>query len=170
MFEWIKQLNSHSSCYLPCYKNKWTSKSLFPLRPELSFSKNSHCDLDLDHIKLKRKLIWGIVISNTCVKLYWNWIINEGTRAMTMFFLKIATVTLTLALERSNLNLSKILSCITLVWSYSKIGLHIKTLDWRQCFSKNNHCDLDLSPRTLKLKLVQDIIIIKFCTILNQFR
>ena len=30
---------------------------------------------------LKRELIRGIVISNTCVKLYRNWIINEVTRA-----------------------------------------------------------------------------------------
>ena len=50
------------------------------------FSKNSHCDLDLDLITLKRELIRGIVILNTCVKLYQNWITNEGTRAMTMLF------------------------------------------------------------------------------------
>ena len=36
----------------------------------LSFSKKSHCDLDLDPIKLKCELVQGIVISNTCVKLY----------------------------------------------------------------------------------------------------
>ena len=30
---------------------------------------------------LKRELVRGIVISNTCVKLYRNWIINEVTRA-----------------------------------------------------------------------------------------
>ena len=30
---------------------------------------------------LKRELIRGIVISNTCVKLYRNWIINEVARA-----------------------------------------------------------------------------------------
>ena len=47
------------------------------------FSKNSHCDLYLDPITLKRKLVRGIVISNTCVKLYRNWIINEVARAMT---------------------------------------------------------------------------------------
>ena len=45
------------------------------------FSKNSHCDLDLDPITLKRELVRGIVISNTCVKLYRNWIINEVARA-----------------------------------------------------------------------------------------
>ena len=28
------------------------------------------------------------------------------------------------------------------------------------CFSKNSHCDLDLGPRTLKLELVQDIVIL----------
>ena len=41
------------------------------------FSKNSHCDLDLDPITLKRKFVRGFVIPNTCVKLYRNWIINE---------------------------------------------------------------------------------------------
>ena len=30
---------------------------------------------------LKRELVRGIVISNTCVKLYQNWIINEVARA-----------------------------------------------------------------------------------------
>ena len=30
---------------------------------------------------LKREHVRGIVISNTCVKLYRNWIINEVTRA-----------------------------------------------------------------------------------------
>ena len=29
---------------------------------------------------LKRELVRGIVISNTCVKLYRNWIINEVAR------------------------------------------------------------------------------------------
>ena len=47
------------------------------------FSKNSHCDRDLDHITLKRKLVRDIVIPNTCVKLYRNWKINEVARAMT---------------------------------------------------------------------------------------
>ena len=32
---------------------------------------------------LKRELVRGIVIPNTCVKLYRNWIINEVARAMT---------------------------------------------------------------------------------------
>ena len=35
-------------------------------------------------------------------------------------------------------------------------------------FSKNSYCDLDLGPRTLKLKLVQDIVIINFYVIVNQ--
>ena len=39
------------------------------------FSKN-HCDLD--PIMLKREFVRGVVIPNTCVKLYRNWIINEG--------------------------------------------------------------------------------------------
>ena len=30
---------------------------------------------------MKRELVRGIVISNTCVKLYRNWIINEVARA-----------------------------------------------------------------------------------------
>ena len=45
-----------------------------------------------------------------CVKLQQHRSINEGARAMTMFFLKLATVTLTLALEPSNSKLFKILS------------------------------------------------------------
>ena len=32
---------------------------------------------------LKREFIGGIVIPNTCVKLYQNWIINEVANAMT---------------------------------------------------------------------------------------
>ena len=42
------------------------------------FFSNNHCDLDLDPIMLKRKSVRGIVIPNTCVKLYRNWIMNEG--------------------------------------------------------------------------------------------
>ena len=45
------------------------------------FSKNSHCDLD--PIILKYKLDRGVVIPNTCVTLYQNWIINEVAIAMT---------------------------------------------------------------------------------------
>ena len=41
------------------------------------------CDLDLDPITLKCKLIRGIVIFNVYLKLYRNWIINEVARAMT---------------------------------------------------------------------------------------
>ena len=47
------------------------------------FSKNSHCDLNLEPITLKREIVRGIVISNTCVKLYRNLMINEVARAMT---------------------------------------------------------------------------------------
>ena len=32
---------------------------------------------------LKHELVRGIVITNTCVKLYRNWIINEVARGMT---------------------------------------------------------------------------------------
>ena len=45
------------------------------------FLKNSHCDLDL--ITLKRKLVRGIVILNTCANFYRNCIINEVARAVT---------------------------------------------------------------------------------------
>ena len=50
------------------------------------FSKYSHCALDLDPFMLKYEFVRCIVILNTCVKLYWNWMINEGTKAMTKFF------------------------------------------------------------------------------------
>ena len=43
----------------------------------------SHCDHDLDPIMLKRELVGGIVIPNTCVNLYQNWIMNEVARGMT---------------------------------------------------------------------------------------
>ena len=56
------------------------------------------------------------------MKLQQNMSINEGARAMTMFF------------------------------------------------SKNSHCDLELGPRTLKLKIVQDIVILHICGKLNQNR
>ena len=36
----------------------------------------------------------------------------------------------------------------------------MRALERWQCFSKNSHCDLDLGPRTLKLKFVQDIVIL----------
>ena len=84
-------------------------------------SRNSHRDLGFDPTTLKRKLVQGIVIPNTYVKLYRNWIINEGARAITMFFLKIAAVTL--ALECSNSNLSKILSNLTFLRYKVKIDI-----------------------------------------------
>ena len=28
---------------------------------------------------------------------------------------------------------------------------------------KNNHCDLDLGPRTLKLEIIQDLFIVHVC-------
>ena len=62
-------------------------------------------------------------ILNICEKLEQNRSINDGARAMTMFF-----------------------------------------------FKKNSHCDLDLGPRTLKLKIVQDIVILHICGKLNQNR
>ena len=30
-------------------------------------------------------------------------------------------------------------------------------------FKKNNHCDLDLGPKTLKFKIFQDIFILHIC-------
>ena len=36
--------------------------------------------------------------------------------------------------------------------------------------SDNSHCDLDLGPRTLKLKIHQDIVILHICGKLNQNR
>ena len=61
---------------------------------------------------LKRKISQDIAILHICGKFNQNRFMNEGARAMTLFFflLKIDTVTLTLALEHSNLNLSKKLS------------------------------------------------------------
>ena len=79
------------------------------------FSKNRHCDLDLGYRTLKLKIIQDIVILHICGKLNQNRSINAGTRAMTMFFLKISNVTLKLTLEHSNLKLSKILSYLTVV-------------------------------------------------------
>ena len=48
-------------------------------------------------LDLKLKIHHDIVILHICGKLNQNRSMNEGSRAMTMFFLKIATVTLTLA-------------------------------------------------------------------------
>ena len=61
------------------------------------FKKNSQCDLDLSPRTLKLKIHQAIVILHICGKLNQNRSVNEGSRAMTMCFLKIATVTLTLA-------------------------------------------------------------------------
>ena len=62
------------------------------------FSKNSHGDFDLGSRTLKLKINQEIVILHICGKLNQNRFMNEGSRAMTMFFfLKITTVTLTLA-------------------------------------------------------------------------
>ena len=61
-------------------------------------------------LALKLKIVQDIFILQISGKLNQNRFMNEGARAMIMFFLKIATVTLTLALKHSNLNLSKILS------------------------------------------------------------
>ena len=49
----------------------------------IKYSKNSHCDLDLHPITLKRELVRGIVIPIIYVTLYRNWMINEVARAMT---------------------------------------------------------------------------------------
>ena len=52
-------------------------------------------DLDLVPRTLKVELARDIV--NICVKFHYNPSINVGARAMTMFFLKIVTMTLTLS-------------------------------------------------------------------------
>ena len=64
----------------------------------LFFPKNSHCDLDLHPRMLILKLLQDTVIVNSCVKLNENQSINVGASDENVF-LKIATVTLTLALE-----------------------------------------------------------------------
>ena len=69
------------------------------------FFKNSHSDLYLGLRPLNLELVQDIVILNIHVKLQQNQAINDDN-----VFLKITTVTLTLALECSNSNLSKILS------------------------------------------------------------
>ena len=38
------------------------------------------------------------------------------------------------------------------------------------CLSENSHFDLDLGPRTLKLQLIQDIVILNICVKKNQNR
>ena len=73
----------------------------------IMFSKNSHCDLGPGTLELE--IIKYIVILNICMILNQNQSLNEGVRAMTMFFfLKIASVTLTL--NPSNSKVFKILS------------------------------------------------------------
>ena len=47
------------------------------------FSINSHGDLYLDPITLKREMVQSNVTPNTSVKLYQNWLINKVARAMT---------------------------------------------------------------------------------------
>ena len=37
-------------------------------------------------------------------------------------------------------------------------------------FSKNSHCDLDFGPRSLKFKIIQDIVILHICGKFNQNR
>ena len=66
------------------------------------FAKNSHSDVDPQPRTMKIKLTRAIITSNICVKLHRNPSINVGSRARMMFFvfaffLKIATVTLTLS-------------------------------------------------------------------------
>ena len=88
---------------------------------------------------LKRELVRGIVISNTCVKLYRNWIINEVARAG----------------EHTNER--------TYVRTYVRTHIHTYGTDpisppqlccARGSFSKNSHCDLDLDPIMLKREFV----------------
>ena len=57
--------------------------------------------LDLESSNLKVEFARDITISNNCVRIYQNPLINAGARAITnyinLFFLKKATVTLTLS-------------------------------------------------------------------------
>ena len=80
-------------------------------------SKNSDFHIDLSPRELKLEFGQDIFHTNVCVKLQQNRSINEGATGMTMFFLKIATVTLTLALEPSNSKFIKILSYFTFMGS-----------------------------------------------------
>ena len=49
------------------------------------FLKNSQSYIDLEPINLKVELARDIIIPNIYVKLYWNPLINVGTRAMKKF-------------------------------------------------------------------------------------
>ena len=93
---------------------------------------------------LKIDLAWDVIIPNICVKLYWNPSMNVGTRAMTKFFLKIATVTVTLRQVSWKSNLLEILSYPTFVWTYNKNpSITVGTRGMTKYF---------LEPRTLKVE------------------
>ena len=72
-----------------------------------SEKKKKHVDHNPGPGGLKRKLDQDIITLNVCVKLNQNQPVNEDERAMTIFFLKIITVTLTLTLECLKRNLSQ---------------------------------------------------------------
>ena len=78
-----------------------------------TYFKNSHFHIDLSPRELKSEFDQDIFHTKHLCEVKQNRSINEGARAMTIF-LKIATVTLTLALEPSNSKLFKILSYLHL--------------------------------------------------------
>ena len=43
----------------------------------------------------------------------------------------------------------------------------MKVLERWQGFSENIHCDLDIGPKTLKFKTIQDIVILHICVKLS---
>ena len=82
----------------------YTKISLLIKAPQCFQNVSSHCDLNLGSRIIKFNVFQDIVKINICVKLN----LTENVRVMSCF-LKIATVTLTLCKEHSNMNLSKIL-------------------------------------------------------------
>ena len=57
-------------------------------RPEQKkkISSNSSCDIDLNSIMLKHKLIQEVAIPKICMKLYQNQSINESIGLLTTYF------------------------------------------------------------------------------------
>ena len=71
----LKSFHRNVSCPRYCHikhlcniKSKSVHKGVIVMTK--FFSKNSHCNFDLDPIMLKRELLRGIITPNTCVKLY----------------------------------------------------------------------------------------------------
>ena len=77
------------------------------------------------------------------MKLQQNRSINEGARAITMFFLKMATVTLTLALDPQTQNQDIVILHICGKLNQNQ-SMNEGSRAMTMFFSKNSHCDLDL--------------------------